>query len=54
MSEKVGREQAASKKKMRDAARKKTLPDSPSSPRFRKSPGGKRLAALRKKKMDGE
>ncbi len=51
MTEKVRRAQDASNKKLQEAAKRKTNPDKPTGERFRDSPMGRRLAALRKKKM---
>ncbi len=53
MGKRVSRTMRASKEKIQDVAQKQTMPDSPSSPELRKSPAGKRLAALRKRKRDG-
>jgi hypothetical protein len=51
MTEKVGRAQRESNKKLQEMAKRQTHPDKPTGPRFRDSPTGRRLAALRDKKM---
>lgn len=53
MSKKVSRNLAESKKKIQDVAQRQVMPDSPDGPSLRKSPAGRRLEALRKRKSGG-
>ncbi len=54
VSETVRRNQDASKKRIQMAAKRQKMPDSPPGANLRQSPAGRRLAALAKRKLQGD
>jgi hypothetical protein len=54
MTEDVRRTLSENKKKMQELAKKQTPQDHVSGPPFRNTPGGRRMAELRKRKQDGK